>query len=119
MAQAEDRDGVIVNGNDTVSAGANSKIALGNGNDLVIAADDSTQDQPQRVVVSAQTSAGASAIPIRNSTLTLSAARTCGMVLHHPRSMGGRIGALGRPSMTSASRRNNAGCFPVAVNTGR
>ena len=52
-------------------------------------------NRPQRVVRKAQYSIGASAMPIRNSTLIRSAARTCGTSLHHPKSIAGSRGAVG------------------------
>ena len=52
-------------------------------------------NKPQRVVRKAQYRIGASATPIRNSTLIRSAARTCAMSLHHPKSIAGSRGAVG------------------------
>ena len=51
--------------------------------------------RPQRVERKAQYRMGASATPIRNITLMRSAAWTCGMLLHQPKSIAGKRGAVG------------------------
>ncbi len=52
-------------------------------------------NRPQRVVRNAQYKTGASAMPIRNSTLIRSAARTCAISLHQPKSIAGSRAAVG------------------------
>ena len=78
---------------------------------------------PQRVVVSAQTRSGASATPIRNSTLIFSAARTCGTSLHQPKSIAGRIGALGSisglPRKKASPVPNSISAMPTAMSLTR
>ena len=74
-------------------------------------------------MVSAQTSNGASATPMRNSTLILSAARTCGMSLHQPKSIAGRIGAdgsiSGLPRKKASPVPNSISAMPTAMSLTR
>ncbi len=51
--------------------------------------------RPVRVERNIQASASAAAMPIRNSTLTFSAAWTCGRPDHAPKGIEGRSGATG------------------------
>ena len=53
---------------------------------------------PQRVVFKAQTSRGANTTPMRKRALICKAARTCDTLLHQPKSIAGRIDAVGSMS---------------------
>ncbi len=68
-------------------------------------------------------SIGASTTPIRNSTLMRSAARTCGMSLHQPKSIAGSRGAVGSisglPRKNASPVPNSISAMPTAMSLTR
>ncbi len=75
--------------------------------------------RPQRVLRSAHTRNGANATPIRNRTLIFSASCNWGMAVHQPKSIAGRMLALGAisglPRKKASPMPNSISAMPTAM----